>query len=438
MYLGKRHVVSCRQLADWAGIPVPETKEGSYQVADRWWTAKRAEIDGQKPAHPQSERIAELRSRAAYERRHGRPGSAAAIEEEAIGLESGTIEPPPKEPSFHIWWDEFPEVQELIWKDRLANDRSANVPADRTVGALVDRFLERERSRVGSDLSPGGYANVRDRLAHLRGWLDNATAIDQFDADAWDKYYVFVLRKEWSSEHKRGVFRAARSFVSWLADMGVIPRPANLDRRYQFLDLRDDDDADIVPMPVADVRKLAKAAEGTQTELYLLLMANCGFTSLDVSDLHPDEVRDGRIVRRRSKTRRYRRPPLVDYKLWPRTATLLDRFRTADPDHVLLSERGTPLAGRRLDEAEKVRRKDNVALAIRRLSKKLGVAHPPKAIRKRSATLIREDSRYADLRGHFLGHAPESIADGYYAAPPQGRFDECIDWLGEQYGLMGR
>src|SRR4051794_6531994 len=41
----KKYAVSCVQLSDFVGRPVPATKEGSYQVANEWWLAKKAEID---------------------------------------------------------------------------------------------------------------------------------------------------------------------------------------------------------------------------------------------------------------------------------------------------------------------------------------------------------------------------------------------------------
>ncbi len=40
-YKGKRYIVSCRQLG------APETKEGSYQMANEWWRARQAAIDGE-------------------------------------------------------------------------------------------------------------------------------------------------------------------------------------------------------------------------------------------------------------------------------------------------------------------------------------------------------------------------------------------------------
>ena len=39
-YRNTRYVVSWRQL------DAPETKEGSYQAANAWWLAKKAEVDG--------------------------------------------------------------------------------------------------------------------------------------------------------------------------------------------------------------------------------------------------------------------------------------------------------------------------------------------------------------------------------------------------------
>ena len=36
---GKHYVISCRQLG------VVQTKEGSYQAANAWWSAKKREID---------------------------------------------------------------------------------------------------------------------------------------------------------------------------------------------------------------------------------------------------------------------------------------------------------------------------------------------------------------------------------------------------------
>ena len=80
-------------------------------------------------------------------------------------------------------------------------------------------------------------------------------------------------------------------------------------------------------------------------QLYLLLMLNCGFTSIDVGTLLKSEVRldEGRIVRQRTKTRRHEHPPVVSYKLWPRTARLLRSHLSSDPVLALTNRAGGPL-----------------------------------------------------------------------------------------------
>ena len=54
------YVVSCRQL------DVPPSKEASYQAANAWWAAKRAEIDSHRLPHPHAERLELLSRRLAW------------------------------------------------------------------------------------------------------------------------------------------------------------------------------------------------------------------------------------------------------------------------------------------------------------------------------------------------------------------------------------
>ena len=44
MYKGRRYLVTCFALG------VPGTMQASYQAANNWWEAKKAEIDGYTPA----------------------------------------------------------------------------------------------------------------------------------------------------------------------------------------------------------------------------------------------------------------------------------------------------------------------------------------------------------------------------------------------------
>ena len=75
-----------------------------------------------------------------------------------------------------------------------------------------------------------------------------------------------------------------------------------------------------------ELATLFRAAK-PRMKLYMLLMLNCGMTQKDVSDLNVLEVdwEEGRIIRKRSKTRGNGNVPEVDYRLWPETWDLLQQ-----------------------------------------------------------------------------------------------------------------
>jgi hypothetical protein len=58
-----------------------------------------------------------------------------------------------------------------------------------------------------------------------------------------------------------------------------------------------------------------------------------------------------------------------------------------------------------------------------------------KCLKKTSATLLRSQPRFADLRSYWLAHAPKSMSDRSYSAPDPALFAEAVAWLGQQYSL---
>jgi hypothetical protein len=71
------------------------------------------------------------------------------------------------------------------------------------------------------------------------------------------------------------------------------------------------------------------------------------------------------------------------------------------------------------------------------LQAKLSFRKPMKGLRKTAATLLESHETYGRLTGLFLGHAPASMKERHYAAPPQALFDEAVTWLGRQLGFVG-
>ena len=73
--------------------------------------------------------------------------------------------------------------------------------------------------------------------------------------------------------------------------------------------------------------------------------------------------------------------------------------------------------------------------AFHRLRQKTGINKPPKSLKKTSASLLRDNQKYASLEDLYLGHAPRRISDKHYTLAPQTLFDEAIAWLGTEFEI---
>jgi hypothetical protein len=100
---------------------------------------------------------------------------------------------------------------------------------------------------------------------------------------------------------------------------------------------------------------------------------------------------------------------------------------------VLLNEKGNPLWYEEAGDDGKLRRVDNVRSAFERLRYKTGINKPPKSLKKTSASLLRDNQKYASLEDLYLGHAPRRMSDKHYTVAPQTLFEEAIAWLGAEY-----
>jgi WD40 repeat protein len=148
-------------------------------------------------------------------------------------------------------------------------------------------------------------------------------------------------------------------------------------------------------------------------------MLNCGFGQQDLSDLHPGEMdwEHGHFRRKRSKTGHHARMPAVDYLLWDATFTLLIRYRSTDPDHVLLTESGRTCERDAVQDDGSRGRTDAIQCNYRHLQ--VSPRPPLKLFRKTSSTLLPDgrtlaagdrrgaafwDARSGERRADLLGH----------------------------------
>ena len=185
------------------------------------------------------------------------------------------------------------------------------------------------------------------------------------DAETWKGFWIHV-NKNVSRGRRKKTWTITKSFLVWLLEHDYLPA---LPKNFSNKKLKFDDAApEIKTMAPATVKRLIDAAAG-QLKLHLLLMANCGFTSVDISDLEQAEVdlELGKITRKRSKTDAVRSVPTVEYPLWQATLAELRRYQSGDPQRFLLTESGKAWKREFVKEDGKVSKTDAIKSNFRTL-----------------------------------------------------------------------
>jgi integrase len=435
----KRFVVSCKQLAQWSGHPVPETKEGSYQTANQWWQAKLAEIEAQQPPHPFGYEIQELERRRDWLRSKGYADHAAGMTkmiEDVSGFKESDLHP--------SIVGSLLEPMSQVWQDRLQRDKPEQVPNDRTIGGQLQAwFTTLEANVQAGKMVPSHVVNIKICLGHFETFIGKESLVEKIDEATLERFHLHLLDKVAqrrrdkaagvSPEYAKKVFRISKQFIKYCWSKRLLELPRNFDSRgFGF---------GAGPKAVEtftdnEIKKLLAKATG-QLKLHILLMLNCGYRSTDISDLRDDQVdwTEGRIKRKRSKTENHEDVPEVDYKLWPETFSLLEKWRSGG-EIVLLTRSGRRWCWEELGENGKTHSADSIATNFRRLRESLGIPKSLDKLRKTSATHIEAHREYGRYKTHFLGLSPRSIADRHYAAPSKELFDEILMWLGRKYGFI--
>lgn len=426
-YKGKKYAVSCKALG------VPETKAESYLAANQWWENKRREIDaGEKPRSPIIDVLEEFKGELlvdqtdlaatmmafmeAHQDKHLPPGVAekvlgkARVEELRAGVEKLLDGP--------------------------------QTPPGRTIRENADAWLDLQKALVAAgQVTAARVNNVRMCLDHFVAYLGAAADVAGIDAGKLSGFYARCInqvssRREgkggWSVAFAKETFAVARTWIRWLWEQGIIDLPRNItSRSFRFGATA----KTIKTWTVAEIQNVIGEAPG-KLQLALLLMANCGMTQQDASDLLDIEVdwTAGRIIRKRSKTKYNENVPTVNYKLWPLTWELLQNHRSG-MERVLLTESGKPYVRSEM-VAGKLVKADGFTSSYAHLKRRLEFTKPMKLLRKTSATLLESHPVYGRFVQHFLGHSPRGVTSKHYAAPSQLLFDEAIQWLGRELGVV--
>jgi integrase len=365
-----------------------------------------------------------------------------AIEEAAEHIEKLVMNPP-------VLMDKNPRAY-AVAKHKEWSGQS-DPPSEKQVSKIQKDFIETKKT---TDISPKTLNAIAAQLEHFVSWLadKHITDIENLNGKWLTKYREHLVDQADSGDIARVTARkrlvTARTFIRWAYQNDYTnDLPRNIDSRALSISIND-----FVPkhFTVVEIKRLLKTAQEINdlSELLILLSLNCGMLPKDISDLHPDEVdwTKGTITRKRSKTgkkkaaNRNSKVPTVTYKLWKRTFELLKKHRSTNNTHVFVTANDLPLCREELTgDGTKVRETNNVLLrfcyVVTKLPKKLPKGKSFKTLRATGASKLEEHETHGRFTGLYLGHAPDSIKDKHYAAPPQKLFDEAITWLGKQFGM---
>jgi integrase len=428
-YKGRKYAVSCRQLG------VPETKEGSYQAANAWWQAKKAELDGYTAPRPGTAQAMKLLLEAWAGGPLNTPDEAAAALLDLMAHHQdkhlpGVVREAILGPA---------AVQQIQEGAVLLLDKP-RAPAETSVAAYAAAWQRHQQTLVAAgQLSPDRCDNNRVCLSHFLTFA-GAEDVAGVDAPKLEQFYLLCVGrmaerradpdKGWSVAYAKDVFGVARSFIRWLAERDFCPLPKNIaSRSFKF-------GGGARAVRTWTVNDFKRAVEGSpeKLRLCLLLQANCGMTQMDVSELRDAEVdwTHGTVTRKRTKTAACESTPLVCYKLWPTTFSLLKKLRSGG-ERVLLTHRGQQYVRKALKDG-RLCKTDSWRAFWSRVRRRLGINRPLKQLRKLGASILEGHPAYGRFVPHWLGHSPRTVSARHYTIPSQELFDEAVAWLGQQLG----
>jgi integrase len=231
--------------------------------------------------------------------------------------------------------------------------------------------------------------------------------------------YAWLRNGKLAPHTQKRSFAYVRRFIRFLYGEHLIELPRNLyDRIFSF-----ETQKDVVTYPVSQVRELLasfdKLRNGERLKLFALLGLNCGMYASDIGSLLKTEWQNGRIVRKRTKTKKREGVPVVSYLLWSETQELLNKFQAGKGEYVLTSETGKALW--RMDETGKE------ANLIRFAWGKQIMTHS--ALRHFASNLLKQNAKYTSCADLLLGHAPATMGERHYYQYSQELLDEALLWL---------
>jgi len=381
-----------------------------------------------------------------------------------------------KRPEFWAEFGETPSGYTLLgmkqyelpskWMDRL--DRSSSNVGEKepqTIGHWLERYIKRVAARGGKFITPDSAKDRRYKLKNFSMYADNLAHITTIDAAYLEEYHAALdasilesnrtVRKsmdhgldfdpsnlddgtdhetkiELSRDTKQDYFAVFRMFVRWCSRQNGcdLIAPKNLDsKEFGFRE----------PLGTGRKRQAKKGKLWSVEEFnkavlslpapypaYLMLMLNCGFRHVDLSELRWTDLHleARRIVIQRNKLNQQETAPVISYPLWDKTVELVKQAMSNHKDFVFRNQNGGPV-------------ENSIKLFWKRRQVRFGLKGKRlDFIRKTGSTLV---AKFEDkLDEFYLGETLSRTAKIHYSfvdGEPCEALDEAIGMLGNEFGF---
>ena len=307
-------------------------------------------------------------------------------------------------------------------------EKKSTAPDAKTLKLMVDKFYD------SKPFKPKRLNQIRIKLEYLCDYFGDDIEVGNITSPMLTDFHASITAKivaqKWQPETAKGQTQVVGQFFDWLFESELIEEKPRLLQGKSFtfeLDAKEPN-----PATIEECQQILLAANN-RMRLYALLMLNCGFTQVDISDLKQSEVdwKQGIITRKRSKTSTNKsgKIPKISYQLWPETFELLKAHRSKDPELVLVSAKGTPLVQERLVGRAKTSKTDLIRSAWKLLQRKTKIKVSPKRLRKTGANELNKHKVFKMFCYDLLGDVPSGVAEKHYIQFDQAGFAKALAWL---------
>ncbi|QDU50479.1 hypothetical protein [Gimesia panareensis] len=227
----------------------------------------------------------------------------------------------------------------LKWQERL---KQLNVIPNleevkpQTMAYWLEKYIDAKMQRFedGKLSSSDTVRDAEQKSKQFVQYLGELKIVSELSDENWEGYHNWLSKNKKTGGTKKAYQTGAKTFINWCKRQKKckIRIPDNYDDPdLSFADVVDQDEVPgerLKELWTLEEIKTVIDSEEYHWKAFILLSLNCGFLASDLNELRHSQYENGRLVHKRKKSRRRKRVPIVNYKLWPKTMEAIEKVKT--------------------------------------------------------------------------------------------------------------